>query len=383
MLSHTRLKGILAPLAFLLVATGARAALPDGPYVLKSGSGGWHALSVEITTDVARAQTRAVATGDTVRIPAVGSVPAFTVKLRGPAAVSPDSIRAARDAPLFVVADTHGEYEILVSMLRAHEVVDARLRWKFARGHLVVLGDVFDRGPNHLEILWLLYQLEAEAARAGGGVHLVLGNHETMVLGGDLRYLHAKYVETARLLGRASYSELFDRESLLGQWLRSRPAMLLVNDNLCLHAGVSRALVDSRLTIADINSTVRAVLDGDARQGAMAELVMGPSGPLWYRGYFTGQAGFVPATAQDVQLALSTFGARRMLVGHTIVPAVSPLYDGKVIAVQVYPEHDSGGQVIFASLLIRNEAFWQAGVDGSLRPIAATEIVRSSPARVR
>ena len=66
-----------------------------------------------------------------------------------------------------------------------------------------MLGDVFDRGPNHLEILWLLYQLEAEAARAGGGVHLVLGNHEAMVLNGDLRYLNAKYADTARVLGKS------------------------------------------------------------------------------------------------------------------------------------------------------------------------------------
>ena len=126
----------------------------------------------------------------------------------------------------------------------------------------MVLGDVFDRGPNHLEILWLLYGLEAQAAKAGGGVHFVLGNHETMVLRGDLRYLNPKYVASARALGVASYSELFDARSVLGQWLRSRPVISKVNDMLCLHGGISRALLDRKLTLADINGTVRAALSG-------------------------------------------------------------------------------------------------------------------------
>jgi hypothetical protein len=300
-------------------------------------------------------------------------VPSFAVALRPPAAVSPDEVKFSARSPLFVVADTHGEYEILVSMLRAQGVLGPKLEWKFGRGHLVVLGDVFDRGPNHLEILWLLYKLEAEAAKAGGGAHLVLGNHETMVLRGDLRYLHAKYAESARVLGVGSYATLFAADTLLGQWLRARPAMLRVNDNLCLHAGVSRALVDSTLSLADINQTVRAVLKDRPEAAVGAELVMGSLGPLWYRGYFAEQRDFPTASMADVDLALKTFGARRILVGHTIVPTVTPLYEGKVIAVQVYPKHDDRGGAVFESLLIRNGQFFQARLDGSLQRLAAVK----------
>lgn len=365
MLSHTRLKGILASAALMMVVTRAVAAVPDGPYVLRSAAGGWEAASIEIRADGARAQVRRVLEGDPLNIAAVGPVPAFTVKLRPPAADSPDVVNA-KDAPLFVVADTHGEYQILVSMLRAHKVVDARLRWKFGRGHLVVLGDVFDRGPNHLEILWLLYQLEAEAGKAGGGVHLVLGNHEIMDLGGDLRYLNAHYSGSAAVLGKASYADLFAADTLLGQWLRSKPAMLRVNEYLCLHAGVSRALVDSGLTIGEVNATVRSVLRRDAGQGAVADLVMGSNGPLWYRGYFPEQTGFVTATAEDVDLILKTYGARRILIGHTIVPTITPLYGGKVVAVQVYPKRDDTGHANFESLLIRKGELWRATLDGGL-----------------
>ena len=36
---------------------------------------------------------------------------------------------------------------------------------------------------------------------------------------------------------------------VLGQWLRTLPAMLKINDLLCLHAGISRALVDSGMSL--------------------------------------------------------------------------------------------------------------------------------------
>jgi hypothetical protein len=111
---------------------------------------------------------------------------------------------------------------------------------------------------------------------------------------------------------------------------------------------------------------VRAALAPDATGSATAELVMGALGPLWYRGYFAGQANFTAATLADVELTLKTFGVRRILIGHTIVPTVTPLYDGKVIAVQVQPRRDDAGQAKFESLLIRNGELWQARLDGGL-----------------
>jgi uncharacterized protein YfiM (DUF2279 family) len=238
-----------------------------------------------------------------------------------------------------------------------------------------VLGDVFDRGSNHLEILWLLYQLEGEARRAGGGVHLVLGNHETMVLMGDLRYLNPKYVQTAQLLGVSSYSELFGPTSVLGQWLRTKPAVLKINDLLCLHAGISRAIVDSGLTLRQINSGVRSVLAGaapeDESQRQLLDLIMGSNGPLWYRGYFAEQKEFPTATMEDIDRTLATFGVHRILIGHTIVPTITPLYEGKVFAVQVYPRRDDAGRASFESLLLKKGEFWRAKFDGTLDPLGS------------
>jgi len=232
-----------------------------------------------------------------------------------------------------------------------------------------VLGDVFDRGPNHLEILWLLYALEAQAAKAGGGVHLVLGNHETMALTGDARYLNPKYVESAQALGVPGYAALFPPDSVLGQWLRSRPVVMKVNDLLCLHGGISRALLDQNLTLADINGTVRHALGRELRpdEAERAQFLMTSLGPLWYRGYFAEPSDFAGATPADVDLTLARFGVRRILVGHTIVPTITPLFDGKVIAVQVYPKREAGA-VHFESLLIRAGQLFRATPDGVATP---------------
>lgn len=46
----------------------------------------------------------------------------------------------------------------------------------------MIIGDIFDRGKDVPQIFWLFYKLEEEAAKAGGHVSFILGNHEPMVL---------------------------------------------------------------------------------------------------------------------------------------------------------------------------------------------------------
>jgi hypothetical protein len=345
---------------YLALAAGAAFAVAgDGPYVVR-----------EATGLVSYPEKRSVAPGDQIAIAPVGEMPGLTVTLRSTASAAADRMTLPKGTALVVVGDTHGEYTILGRMLQAHRVVDEGLAWSFGRGHLVVLGDVFDRGPNHTEILWLLYQLEAEATKAGGGVHLLIGNHETMVLRGDLRYLHMKYRETASSLG-VGYDKLFDARSVLGQWIRSRPAVLRIDRTLYLHGGISPGLVRRQLTLAQINGTIRGLLEGtlpdDLDSLERAQFLLKEEGPLWYRGYFPDK-GVAPATPADVAAALKHFAVDRIVVGHTIVPTVTPLYGGRVIAANVYPKSDAGG-AHFEALLIRDGKPQRAQLDGTLSPL--------------
>lgn len=356
-----------AALVVALCFAGAARAQVDAPYVMRNAAGTLESWTVESTAKGPVKRVEPVVPGTSIKVPGVGAVPSFSVKLREPAASAPDEVKTAANTPIFVVADTHGEYEILVGMLQKQRVIDEKLHWKFGRGQLVILGDVFDRGERQTEILWLFYALEADARAARGAVHFVLGNHETMAMLGDGRYLNPRYRDVARTLGVRNYAQLFDAGSVLGQWLRSRPAVLKVNALLCLHGGISRELVDRGFTLQEINDTVRGALTQpmfkDAAARDRAEFLFGQAGPLWYRGYFP-EAGPAAATADDVAQIRKYFGVEKILVGHTKVPTITPLYDGAVIAVQVYPKREADGRAQFEALLIRGGEFRRARPDG-------------------
>lgn len=337
----------------------------DAPYVLPNATGGLEAWIVERGDEGPRKSALEIANGDTIVVPAVGEVPAFPVRLRAVASPAPDVATAGRNASVFVVADTHGEYEIFASMLMRHRVVDAKLRWSHGRGHLVVLGDVFDRGPNQVEILWLLYELEAQARKAGGAVHFVLGNHELMVMGGDLRYLHPKYRETAAAMGVDSYATLFEANTVLGQWLRSKPVALKLDDVLYAHGGLSPSVVDRGYSLQQINTAIRSVMNRAPIAGAerqRAAFLLGPDGPMWYRGYFPDHQD--AASTAEVQRVLDHFDVRRVIVGHTRVPTIQVMHEGRVIAVQVYPRRLESGAVEFETLRIQGGNYFRCLPEG-------------------
>src|SRR5262245_10688082 len=85
------------------------------------------------------------------------------------------------------VGDVHGDYAGFVWVLRAAGIIDAKERWIGGKAHLVQTGDVVDRGGDSRKAMDLLMSLEKQAAKAGGRVHALIGNHEAMNLYGDLR----------------------------------------------------------------------------------------------------------------------------------------------------------------------------------------------------
>ncbi len=351
----------------------AAAVVVDGPYLQRAGTEGWIAQWIESVDGQERARRESIPPGGEVTIPAVDRFPAFIVRPRPPAAIAPDEVTVTTGAPLFVVADTHGEYEILVRLLQNQGVIDGNLQWSFGTGHLVVLGDILDRGDHQTEILWLFYALEAAAEAAGGGVHVLLGNHETHgSLSGETRGLHSKYPRVAQALGVASYADLFGQDSVLGQWLRSRPVVLKFNDLLLMHGGISSDTVARGLTPARINSAVREVLDGavDRKKSELHEFLMGARSPLGYRGYFPMSDAWPDATFDDVNAALRHFGVRMILVGHTAVPEATPLYGGRVMAVQVFPKWDEATGAPLMGAVVRTGGRWhRARVEGGREPL--------------
>jgi hypothetical protein len=349
----------------------------DGPYVRRTQQGDWIAYQVVESDNTLHVRETPVRLGGALLIPAVGSSPSFSVKLHEPVSAVEDSVPLAKQVPLFVMADTHGEFAIATELLRRHRIIDGDLEWSFGNGQLVMLGDVFDRGPHQTELLWLLYKLESEAKAAGGALHLLLGNHETMVLSGDERYLHPKYLSSARALGVSRYAMLWGTNTLLGSWLRSKPAVIKIGRYLCAHGGISPEAVERELSISALNKAVHGALGSRVAlpqpNAELASFVMGPSGPLWYRGYFAqdGDAGVSPQVgAAAVRQIREFYDVEAIFVGHTRVPTITSLFNGGVVAVQVYPHRDPRTDApIMEALLIRDDRLFKARADGSVEPL--------------
>jgi hypothetical protein len=192
-----------------------------------------------------------------------------------PMAALAESWRFADVEKVVAVSDVHGAFEAMVRTLRNADVLDDDLGWTGGAVHLVITGDILDRGPDSRKVMDLLMRLESEAAAAGGHVHLLLGNHEVMNLTGDLRYVSAaEYAafsadevaadrEQARRAFQSMRPDAPDPEAVLrefdmlappgyfghrrafspqgryGKWLLQKPLIVVINDTAFVHGGVS------------------------------------------------------------------------------------------------------------------------------------------------
>ena len=100
-----------------------------------------------------------------------------------------DGWRAEGVDRVVAIADVHGAYDAMVETLGNVGILDENLVWTGDTSHLVIVGDLLDRGPRSRDALDLLMRLEGEAVAAGGKVQVLIGNHEMMNMIGDLRYV--------------------------------------------------------------------------------------------------------------------------------------------------------------------------------------------------
>ncbi|HUV29700.1 MAG TPA: metallophosphoesterase [Acidobacteriota bacterium] len=270
---------------------------------------------------------------------------------------------------IFAVSDIEGDYEHLVDIFTKGGVIDDSGRWAWGRGHLVVLGDVFDRGDYVTECLWLIRRLETEAGQSGGAVHFVLGNHELMILRGDERYVRDKYLDGIVRATRIKHEDLYGPDMELGRWLRSKHSAVKINDVVFVHGGISPAVIERGLSLADINETVRSGLDLRSSQVAFNDAVgflFGGEGPLWYRGYhYEMEDSYPMASESQIDSLLSYYGARAVVVGHTHVDQVSGLRGNRVMAIDI-PVDELG---TLQALLWEGDRFFRVTGTGELQPL--------------
>lgn len=238
---------------------------------------------------------------------------------------------------IFVVTDPHGDFESFFTLLKAHGVINNQFQWTYGANHLVVIGDIFDRGVDVVPLYWLVYKLEQEAQEAGGSLHMLLGNHEEMILCGNLKYAEDKYQELVQKTGR-SYESLWNNQTELGRWVQSRNTIEKIGNHLFVHAGLSKTIADENWTISAINDTIRQYIAKspiERKKSAAATFLFGNSGPLWYRGMVKEDEKYNPLIEKDLNRLLEQFDVEAIYLGHTIFPEVTPLFDGRVFAINV------------------------------------------------
>ena len=263
------------------------------------------------------------------------------------------------DFPVAVVSDIHGQHDLFIKLLENNGIIDEQHRWNYGKGRFVITGDIFDRGPKVLETLWFLYDLEQQALKAGGELIYIIGNHEEMVLNGDLRYLHPKYNQVEALFG-INYSQLFSKKSLLGRWLRSKPVVVKINDTVLLHGGLHPDLAKDKVSLEIINQNFHQAMDKRYRKHPLTEedkLWLKRNGPIWYRGYFLDVAdGF----EKDLDQLLDYYQLQQIAVGHTSTKKIESHFNGKVFAVDASMKLGHYGELLF----IEDSGIYAATLDG-------------------
>ena len=176
------------------------------------------------------------------------------------------------------MSDPHGAYDAFLQTLENAGVTDSKGDWAGGTTHLVITGDLLDRGADSRNIMDFVMKLEDQSLQSGGRVHLTLGNHEVMNLVGDLRYVAREefaafadeesarereqwfqaLLSTRRMLADNEVDEAalraeFDRdrppgfyghrsafgtEGRYGRWLMQKPLLVVINDTAYVHGGL-------------------------------------------------------------------------------------------------------------------------------------------------
>lgn len=265
----------------------------------------------------------------------------------------PVPTRIEAGARVVAVGDIHGDLDALRESLSIAAVIDSEDNWAGGETVLVQTGDQLDRGDDEPEILALLEKLEEQAAAAGGRVVVLNGNHETMNVRGDLRYVtpegFADYrgVDAGWLPAEVRQQVPEEKLGRVAAFLPGGPAAKLlahhnvvavVGETLFVHGGVLPEHVDYGLE--RINEETRKWMRG---QAAPPEFMQSrdPLPPMWVRTY---SQDVDEAACRTLATALEKAKAKRMVVGHTPQQGgATPACDGRVWRIDVGMSDHYGG----------------------------------------
>jgi len=269
---------------------------------------------------------------------------------------------------VIAIGDLHGDYDRYLAVMKSAGLIDKGGKWKGGDTHLVQTGDITDRGADSRKIIDHLVKLSKQAKKAGGYVHMLIGNHETMNVYGDLRYVsageYAAFVSknSSRLqnmqwerqlewmrtntpnfeeLDLEAYRKEWEQKVPLGwvehrlawspggeygKWVEGNQVAVQINETIFLHGGISAKYCS--LSLQSLTEQVIAAIQNYDR--SIISIVDDPLGPVWYRGLaLEKEAGIFSQTLDNI---LDRYGAKRIVIGHTPTGGVVwPRFDQRVV----------------------------------------------------
>lgn len=228
-----------------------------------------------------------------------------------------------RPVPTRVIAvgDLHGDVRAFGAIGRAAGLMDEDGRWSGGDAHLVLMGDLMGGADSRL-LLDAVIRLEREAARAGGRVHALLGNHDLLPAAG-------RFGKLTRRERRAYRKSDFRGDGPYAEWLRGRPTLLKIGGTVFVHAGLDRRMLDT--DPVDLNTQVRAWIafrqgKGPKPPKATKWAVDEEEGPMWTRAFKARRDKPKDAPSKKtVRAILERLGAERIVLGH------APTRDGSIV----------------------------------------------------
>ena len=283
-------------------------------------------------------------------------------------------------------------------MTRAGLMNDAG-NWVGGNTLVVQVGDIADRGPDSRQIIEHLRRLQAQAVTAGGQIVALVGNHEGMVMTGDVRYVHpgeyaafvtgnseveqkaffeemkddaAAWVRQQNAeasdeeieewffgefapLGRAEHRIAWRPAGEIGSWVVRNQSVVIFEDTLFVHGGLSAKY--AAYSVEAINNTTAEALNEQTRDREAS--IHDPLGPQWYRGLLrepcakmeSGVDGVSLTVEEELDIVLRHFGVERIVVGHTrSVEGIKASHSGRVIQIDTGMSAYYGGTNSFLEI---------------------------------
>ena len=222
---------------------------------------------------------------------------------------------------VIAVGDLHGDLRAFGAIGRACGVLDERGSWRGNSAHLVLMGDLVG-GPHSRLLLNTVMRLEREAARAGGRVHALLGNHDLLPIAGRFGKLTPRE--------RRDYRKGdFQGEGRYAQWVLGRPTILKIGRTLYVHAGLDRWALD--IDPGEVNAHVRAWIAHLQGHGPRPPrdtrwTFDDDDGPMWTRAFkHRGRRPKDAPSKKVIRAVLDRLNAERIVLGH------SPTDDGSIV----------------------------------------------------